>query len=93
FCTCCLLSRRHPPSRSSPPACAFVLFDCLHVAQPTHTHTHTHTHTDTLTPPPSGILEAEEDELKKIAGIKPEQANRLFRLFQCRRGHSKYSTR
>ena len=39
----------------------------------------------------SGVLSAEEAQLAAMSSIKPEHARRLFRLFQCVRGHSTYS--
>jgi ERCC4-type nuclease len=39
----------------------------------------------------SGVLSADEAQLAAMSSIKPEHARRLFRLFQCVRGHSTYS--
>jgi hypothetical protein len=39
----------------------------------------------------SGVLSADEGQLAAMSSIKPEHARRLFRLFQCVRGHSTYS--
>lgn len=39
----------------------------------------------------AGVLTAEEGEIQSAAGLKADQAKKLYRLLQCCRGHSTYS--
>ncbi len=39
----------------------------------------------------AGVLAAEEDQIRSAAGLRKDQADNLYRLFQACRGHSRYS--
>jgi hypothetical protein len=39
----------------------------------------------------AGVLAAEADQIRSAAGLRNDQADKLYRLFQACRGHSKYS--